>query len=118
MSRRTIRFGPGNRSSLQSGNQPRPVIRENPLARAADQPSRFLVAFVANPAMLEKTRPMVATSWGREAFALGSDAAYLWCPDGSIESKVLKEFSRLTGAGATTRNWATVLRLQAALQAS
>jgi uncharacterized protein (DUF1697 family) len=90
------------------------IVEQNPLPNPEADPSRFLVAFVADPAALVKAKPMLSVSWSPEGFALGSQAAYLWCPGGVIESRVAKEFTRLTRDAATARNWATVLKLQAA----
>ena len=90
------------------------IIEENPLPRAVDQPSRYLVAFVPGETALAKARPLLAQSWGPEAVALGKRAAYVWCVNGIIESKLLKAFERLTEGSATMRNWTTVLKLQAA----
>jgi len=93
------------------------IVEENPLPQAARDPSRYLVAFVADAATLARTRPMLDEPWSPEAFALGSNAAYLWCPNGVIASRLMQAFGRRTGDAATTRNWATVLRLQAAATA-
>jgi uncharacterized protein (DUF1697 family) len=90
------------------------IVAANPLPQAPDDPSKFLVAFVAKGAVLGKARPLFQESWEPEAFAIGSKAAYLWCPRGIIESRLIKAFSRVTADAATTRNWGTVLKLQAA----
>ncbi|MGZ8203388.1 MAG: DUF1697 domain-containing protein, partial [Burkholderiales bacterium] len=52
-------------------------------------------------------------SWTPDALGIGARAAYVWCANGIVESKLLKVFTRITGEAATTRNWATVLKLQA-----
>jgi uncharacterized protein (DUF1697 family) len=90
------------------------IVAENALHQAASDPSKFLVAFVANDATLAKVKPLLAQSWAPDALSIGSRAAYLWCANGVIESKLVQAFSRATGEAATTRNWATVLKLQAA----
>jgi len=89
------------------------VIRENPLQVAASDPSKYLVAFVSSTASLAKAKPLLAESWKPEALAIGKRAAYVWCANGIIESKLLQAFGRATGRVATTRNWATILKLQA-----
>ncbi len=89
------------------------IVAENALHQAAGAPSKFLVAFVANGSTLAKAKPLLAQSWAPDAIAVGSKAAYLWCANGVIESKLVQAFSRVTGEAATTRNWATVLKLQA-----
>ena len=90
------------------------IVTENPLPQAAGDPSRLLVAFVTKGADLGKAKPLLAESWAPESLAIGSKAAYLWCAHGIIESKLVPAFSRVTANAATTRNWATVLKLQAA----
>ncbi len=90
------------------------VIAENPLQAAATDPSKYLVAFVSSGADLAKAKPLLAKSWTPEALAIGKQAAYVWCANGIIESRLLQAFGRATGGLATTRNWATLLKLQAA----
>jgi len=89
------------------------IVAENPLLQAAADPSKFLVAFVTAAATLEKVKPLLAEAWAPDALAVGSKAAYLWCAHGIIASKLAQAFARVTADAATTRNWATVLKLQA-----
>jgi len=91
------------------------IIEENPLPSVATDPSRYLVAFVSDPVNLSGARPLLEESFAPEHFAIGTKAAYLWCPNGIINSRLGPAFARLTADSATTRNWATVLKLQAAL---
>jgi uncharacterized protein (DUF1697 family) len=91
------------------------VIRENPLRRIVSDASRFLVAFASDPDMLQKVRPLLREPWEPDRLAIGAKAAYIWCANGVIKSKLLQAVTRLTGEALTTRNWATVLKLQAAL---
>lgn len=90
------------------------IIDENPLQSVATDPSRYLVAFVSGPVSLSGARPLLKESFAPEQFAIGAKAAYLWCPNGIINSRLGLAFARLTADSATTRNWATVLKLQAA----
>lgn len=48
-----------------------------------------------------------------EQFAIGSQAAYLLCANGILESKAGAALLGKVGKSATTRNWATVLKLHA-----
>jgi uncharacterized protein (DUF1697 family) len=91
------------------------VILANPLEAAATDPSRYLVAFVSSTTSLAKAKPLLAESWTPEALAIGKRAAYVWCADGIIQSRLLQAFGRATREAATTRNWATILKLQAAV---
>jgi uncharacterized protein (DUF1697 family) len=90
------------------------IIAENPLPQAGQDPSKFLVAFVAKGGALRKAEPLLQETWVPEALAVGRKAAYLWCARGILDSNLVKEFFRVTADAATTRNWGTVLKLQAA----
>jgi uncharacterized protein (DUF1697 family) len=48
-----------------------------------------------------------------ERFAMGKHAAYLLCAAGILESKAGVSLLGKGGKSATTRNWATVLKLHA-----
>jgi uncharacterized protein (DUF1697 family) len=89
------------------------IIRENPLLPVAD-PAKHLVEFVAHPRSLVPLRSLLKDSWTPDALAIGSQAANLWCAAGVIDSKLSQMFAHRAGESVTTRNWATVLKLQAA----
>jgi uncharacterized protein (DUF1697 family) len=90
------------------------IVRENPLLNVAVDPAKHLVAFVAHRRSLAPLRSLLKESWAPDALAIGSQAAYLWCAAGVIDSKLSQSFARRAGESVTTRNWATVLKLQAA----
>ncbi len=90
------------------------IIRENTLLPVAADPAKHLVAFVTHPRSLVPLRSLLKDSWTPDALAIGSQAAYLWCAAGVIDSKLSQMFARRAGETVTTRNWATVLKLQAA----
>jgi uncharacterized protein (DUF1697 family) len=87
------------------------IVRENPLLRIAKDPSRHFVAFVRHADALAPLRSLLDESWKPDALAIGPRAAYLWCADGALESRLSQKFARLAGETVTTRNWATVLKL-------
>jgi uncharacterized protein (DUF1697 family) len=89
------------------------AIADNPLGDIADDSARLLVAFPSRPADLEGLAPLANIDWAPEALAVGSRAAYLWCPGGVAESRLWREVSRALGDRLTARNWTTVLKLQA-----
>lgn len=93
------------------------IVANNPLPHACIEASKFLVGVVQREESLAPAVKLSADSWEPEALALRGTAAYLWCANGIRESKVAKAFSRATGEQATTRNWATWLKLQAVLGA-
>lgn len=92
------------------------IVAGNALAAVAADPSRLLVAFARDAkslAALSSIAPIVKTP---ERFHLGEHAAYLWCANGILASKAGGALLGKTGREATTRNWATVLKIQALLQ--
>ncbi len=92
------------------------IARENPLLTVAVDPSRHLVAFVGQPSLMTPLRPLMKEPWAPEVLAIGPRAAYLWCPAGIIASKLCRALARHAGETVTTRNWATVLKLLAAMK--
>jgi uncharacterized protein (DUF1697 family) len=90
------------------------IVDENPLLHTVKDHAKHLVAFVAHPKHLEPLHPMLKESWTPEVLAITQRAAYLWCAAGLIDGKLIQAFSRNARATVTTRNWATVLKLQAA----
>jgi uncharacterized protein (DUF1697 family) len=89
------------------------VVRENPLVEMAVDPSRLLVAVLNQAADGAKLAPLRAQAWGSDALALGGRAAYVWCADGILASRLAEAVNRALGDAVTTRNWTTVLKLHA-----
>ena len=89
------------------------VVAENPLGKIAKDPSRLLVCVLADPADRSKLKPLLKQDWGKETVAVGTHAAYLWCPEGILASPAYEALARALGDKVTSRNWATVLKLQA-----
>ena len=89
------------------------AIAEHPLRHHANDDARLLVMFTQDVAVLAVLKPLEATDWAPEAFAAGQHAAWLWCADGIIESRLAKAVGKLLKERGTARNWATVVKLQA-----
>lgn len=89
------------------------VLAANPLCVEGRDLSRLQVAFLESPADARKLSPLLDTDWGCEEMAVGGRAAYLWCPDGVIASRLVKAVERALGGAATSRNWATTMKLAA-----
>lgn len=106
-------FGFSCRVSVLSAQEMAEIIAANPLGKLADNPSRLLVSVLLDPADRKKLLPLTGEKWHPEALGLGDHASYVWCPDGVLESKVFKAIDKALGDGVTTRNWATMLKLQA-----
>lgn len=77
----------------------------------ADDPSRLLVAVTADGRALGAAADIV-TAEG-ERFVVTADAAYLWCGNGILQSKAAVQLLKKLGEAGTTRNWATVQKLNA-----
>jgi uncharacterized protein (DUF1697 family) len=98
---------------VKSADELASIVSENRIKLDAAQHSRFLVAFVQDTkalAGLTAIKPLVAPP---ERFVIGKHAAYLHCAAGILESEAGKALLGKAGRSATTRNWATVLKLKA-----
>jgi uncharacterized protein (DUF1697 family) len=91
------------------------IVSGNPLAALCTNPSAMFVAFLWEPNTA--LHALGKSKWGREAFASGRRAVYLWCPDGMMKSPLLEAFHRAAGEGVTVRNWATVSKLHGMVRA-
>lgn len=94
------------------------IIGESPIVPGDREHSRFLVAFGPTEAALKALEPLVALADAPERLVVTSLAAYLYCPAGILESTVGKAMLGKPGREVTTRNWATVLKIRAALGAT
>lgn len=92
-----------------SGQTLREAMQDNPFPAAAAQASQFLLAFAPDADSLAALAPLQAQDWSPDQFALGQQAAYLWCSGGILESRLAKELLRQ--GMCTTRNWATLGKL-------
>jgi len=98
---------------VKSASELATIVSENPLAKAAPDPSRLLVAFVQDTKSLSGLAAIEALVKPPEKFTIGKNAAYLLCTSGILKSKAGEALLGKAGKAATTRNWATVLKLHA-----
>ena len=89
------------------------VVHENPLVAVATEPSRLMVSVFRTAAERVRLLPLTTMEWAPDQLALGSRAAYLWCPSGILESRLSAALVRILGDSVTTRNWSTVSKLWA-----
>lgn len=89
------------------------IVEENSLLPRVTNPSKMFVSMLADPADITKLHTIVRQSWEPDAVQLGARAAYVWCENGLSQSKLAEVVLRALGTGVTTRNWATMLKLQA-----
>ena len=92
------------------------ISAENELAAVATDPSRLLVACTARADDLRSLALLAPLTRPPEKFHLGRHAAYLWCPNGILESRAAKALLGKAGRVATSRNWATIGRIAALME--
>ena len=109
------RLGVRSRVTVLDAGEVEAILRGNPLMPRCDNPSRLLVTVLTEAASRKPLVPLTRESWGADALALGPRVAYLWCPEGMLKSPLAERVAKLLGDGATSRNWSTMLKIQAAL---
>ncbi len=93
------------------------IVSGAPMTPAAADYGAFLVAFAQAPEGLRMLDALVSLAAPPERLVVTADAGYLSCPAGLLDSRVAPVLLGKAGRAVTTRNWATVLKLQAALEA-
>jgi uncharacterized protein (DUF1697 family) len=102
---------------VKSARTFRMIVSGNTLFSSSANPSQLLVAFAQTNQTLKALAPIAKAVHPPEQFLLGTYAAYLHCANGILESKAAELLLGKAGAGVTTRNWATVLKLHELLAA-
>ena len=94
------------------------ILAENPLPDAVHEPSRFLVSVLRESADRAPAEALLDQNWSPDVFALGRRAAYLWCPNGISAGRLALAVDRALGERGTARNWATLQKLKALMEAA
>lgn len=89
------------------------IIDGNPLLDVATDHARLIVFLLGSAARRDKLAALDGRNWGCERLALGERAVYVWCPEGMLDSAAAASIGKLLGDGTTSRNWNTLLKLQA-----
>lgn len=89
------------------------IVAANPLLDEATDHARLIVFLLGDALPREKLMLLANEDWGCERLALGERAAYVWCPEGILDSAPAKSLGKVLGDGTTSRNWNTLLKLQA-----
>jgi uncharacterized protein (DUF1697 family) len=97
---------------VKSASELAAIISENPIQTTEEDHRRFLVAFAQDRKALSSLAAIESLVVPPEQFAVGESAAYLLCAAGILQSKAGEALLGKVGKLATTRNWATVLKLQ------
>jgi uncharacterized protein (DUF1697 family) len=88
------------------------VVSADPFADVADDPSRYVVMFMARKPSAGALRSIDAPKYEPERFELIGSELYAWLPEGQHDSKLMKAFAKAdTALVGTVRNWRTVTKL-------
>jgi uncharacterized protein (DUF1697 family) len=107
-----LKLGVAARVTVLSCDELDAIIADCSLVPIAPDGARLLAFVPADPSSLRPLQPLLAEDWAPGAVAVGSRAAYVWCPEGVLESKAAMALGRLLGDEVTARNWNTLLKLQ------
>ena len=107
----TARLGVSARVTVLTAAEVAAAVADHPLLQIAKDPSRLLVAVPNGPADRKRLLTLAREDWAPDIMAIGARVAYLWCPRGILESRLVTAVMRLSGDGVTTRNWATMNKL-------
>jgi uncharacterized protein (DUF1697 family) len=102
--------------TVKSAKELSAIVAENQLAGQATNHSHLLVVFAQDNATLSGLGAVESLVVLPEQFLVGKNAAYLHCATGILESKAGKTLLGKAGRSVTTRNWATILKLQALVE--
>jgi uncharacterized protein (DUF1697 family) len=100
-----------------TGDELAEIVSENPFSEGEANPSRFLVTVLADAETRARVVALAKQDWGNERLGVGAHAAYVWCPDGILESRIVLAIAKQLGDAATSRNWATITKLHALTRA-
>jgi uncharacterized protein (DUF1697 family) len=89
------------------------VIAGNPFPKAAADPRTLHVSFLQSVPTKPDVKALEALKKANERFVLKGNAFYLHAPDGIGQSKLAARVEKALGVAGTSRNWRTVLQLQA-----
>ena len=101
---------------VKSAREIAAIVAGNSLVKVANDDSRLLVAVANDKRSIAALRKLERADWGDEKIHVGSQAAYLWCANGILESKAAETLLGGLADVGTTRNWATLQKIHALLR--
>jgi uncharacterized protein (DUF1697 family) len=110
------RLGVSSRVTVLSAAEVAVAVSENPLLAVAADPSRLLVTVLSRPADRTRLESLAQQDWAPDVLAIGKRVAYQWCPEGMLASRLATAVGRALGEAATSRNWATMIKLKALVE--
>jgi len=101
---------------VKSDKEVAAIVAGNELEKFATDPARLLVAMTNDAKALAGTGKLADAQWGDERIHVGKYAAYLWCANGILESKVAAALLKKLDNMGTTRNWSTLNKILALMK--
>lgn len=112
----TERLGISARVTVLTAAELADAVARDPFGKVPDDHSRLFVTVLIDPAHRKRLLPLARQDWAPDVLSVGARVVYLWCPNGMIESRLAEAVTRVVGDGATTRNWATMMKIHALLE--
>ncbi|MET8306794.1 DUF1697 domain-containing protein [Micromonospora sp. NPDC005173] len=102
---------------LRSRDELARVVAKNPLAAVADDGSKYVVSFLAQPINRPIEDALAGAELGADRYAVDGTEMYIWCPGGLRDSPLMNALGKIKdGPPATVRNWNTVEKLLTMMQ--
>jgi uncharacterized protein (DUF1697 family) len=108
-----LRLGVASRVIVLDGDELASIVDENPLLPHATDHSRLMVFVLEQSALRESLSVLSERDFGADRMAVGQRAAYVWCPNGVLDSPAASAVGKQLGDKTTSRNWNTVSKLHA-----
>jgi len=114
-----LKLGVAARTLVLDSEELGAIVAANPLLDQAGDHARLVTFILSSPLSTQPSRPelrqaienLCGQDWHPGALALGERAAYVWCPDGILDSAAAAALGKLLGDATTSRNWTTLLKL-------
>ncbi|MDB5908013.1 MAG: hypothetical protein JWP34_2127 [Massilia sp.] len=107
------RLGVASRVTVLSAQELAAVMDGNPLVGQSTDHARLVVFMLSGAEQCKLLDDLLEQDWSPGALAVGERAAYVWCPDGMLDSAAASAVAKLLGDGTTSRNWNTLCKLLA-----
>lgn len=112
-----LKLGVAARTLVLDGAELEAIVVANPLLDRAGDHARLLTFILSSPLPSPDSRQAIEALCGQDwhpgAVALGERAAYVWCPNGILDSAAAAALGKQLGDATTSRNWTTLLKLHA-----
>ena len=106
-----LRLGVGAKVFVLDRLELADIVADNPLLAEVTDPARLYTFLLPGEEQRALVTELCAREWGAESLALGRRAAYVWCPEGMLDSAAATALGKQLGDGTTSRNWNTIMRL-------